>query len=145
MRRLLSDMAGILTEVDDPFWRRHCNFTGKPLARPARLVGGERASAIVINVVLPLLLAHARLGGDKDLELRLHALYAAAPPLSANTVTRRMSAMLFASDTAARKVVDSARMQQGLHQIYVDYCGTDAGGCERCLVRLNEIRRKRGA
>jgi ferredoxin len=52
-----------------------------------------------------------------------------------NTITRRMKQAMFAGEAEARRVVNSARRQQGLHQVYRDFCRSD-GGCARCVVYL---------
>jgi len=119
----------------DPYWSHHYTLGGKPLARPRALVGRERAMAILIDVLLPMLLAHAREEGSAELAGRLHALWRGLPRRPDNAITRRMECTIFGSPQAARKVVNSTRRQQGLHQLYRDCCRTESG-CERCVAYL---------
>jgi len=39
---------------------------------------------------------------------------------------------LFGGDEQAAKTISNARRQQGLYQVYKDYCEKDQRGCRRC-------------
>jgi len=43
--------------------------------------------------------------------------------------------VMFGGEADARKVVNSARRQQGLHQLYRDCCRSEAG-CQYCVLYL---------
>ena len=58
-----------------------------------------------------------------------------------NAVTRRMQQVIFEGPDAAGQVVNSARRQQGLHQLYRDFCG-GPDGCDRCVLYLASRARK---
>jgi hypothetical protein len=132
VRRALLDC---LTELEHPYWSHRHRFGGRRMDRPKALVGRERAMSIVVDVLLPMLLAHARREDDAHLAGRLQAVWRGLPRRHDNAVTRRMEHVIFESRQEARKVVDSARRQQGLHQLYRDCCRSD-GGCERCVLYL---------
>ncbi len=132
---LREDLLETFQQLDHPYWSHRYTFGGKKLQKPRALVGRERATTIVVNVLLPMLLAHARLEEETGLAERLHALWSGMPRRPQNTVTRRMSQVMFGSIEDAREVVDAARRQQGLHQIYRDCCRT-GDGCDQCLVYL---------
>ena len=121
--------------LEHPYWSRRYTLGGRPLSRPKALVGQERARSIVVDVLLPMLLAHAQAEGDSALIGRLHALWQGMPRRQENAVTRRMSQVMFENVEEARRVVSSARRQQGLHLLYRDSCRAD-GGCERCVLYL---------
>ena len=92
--------------------------------------------SILVDVLLPMLLAHAERERDAAMMGRLHALWRGMPRQQDNAVTRRMGQVMFPSKEQARKVVDSTRRQQGLHQLYKDCCRASAGGCGRCVIYL---------
>lgn len=145
LRTLLKTLTGTFSELEDPYWSTRCRFSGAPLSRPVRLVGPERAQVIVVNVVVPVLLAHARAVGDAGLEGRVHDLYNAIAAPAPNAITRRVSSLLFASPDVEKACVSSARHQQGLHQLYADFCGRDDAGCESCIIRLQLLAEQAGA
>ena len=121
--------------LDHPYWSYRYTLGGRRLARPRALVGEERATSILVDVLLPMLLAHVRLEGDAELAARMVGLWRGLPRQSANAVTRRMERIMFKGKADAQRVVKSARRQQGLHQLYKDCCHTGAG-CERCVLCL---------
>ncbi|MEW6358311.1 MAG: DUF2851 family protein [Planctomycetota bacterium] len=115
------------------YWAQRCTFGGKPMPRPMSLVGKERATAIVLNIALPLLLLHARRAGDAALERRLHAMYASQKKMAGNSVTRFMEGVLFRDEEHAAKVVSAARRQQGLYQLFRDCCDNAEATCRTCF------------
>ena len=72
---------------------------------------------MIINVLLPFFYARAHLLGDGDLKRRAIDLYCSLPPGQDNEITREVKALLMSSK-ASHPVVNSARRQQGLIQIY---------------------------
>ena len=125
-------LVELFAEHEDGYWDRRYVFGGKQLARPTRLIGKDRAATILIDVVLPVLLLHAKKTSDTELERSLHSLYVKHPRLADNDVVRFMSCRIFGSPKRGAELVTSARRQQGLHQIFRDYCEQDERGCRRC-------------
>ena len=123
------------SKLDHPYWSWRYTLGGKRLTRPGALVGQERALAIVIDVLLPMLVAHAQVEGEAGLTGKLHMLWRGLPRRQDNAVTRRMEQVLFENKAEALKVVTSARRQQGLHQLYRDGCRTQRG-CKGCVLYL---------
>ena len=126
-------LTDIFTGLEHPYWSRRCTLGGKKLGRPLALVGDQRATGILVDVLLPVLLAQARRQGDNKLSSRLHLVWRRLPSRPQNSVTRRMSGVLFGDTDDAGDVIDSARRQQGLHQLYRDHCGS-GDACDRCVV-----------
>ncbi len=122
-------------QLDHPYWSHRYGFGAKKFGNPRALVGRQRATSILVDVLLPMLLAHARAEGDTETAERMQLVWQRMPPRPGNAVTRRMNQVIFGSREEARKVVGSTRRQQGLHQIYRDCCRTSRG-CERCIVYL---------
>ena len=87
---------------------------------------------MALDVVIPLLLCHAREGGDDALERLLHGVYASLRALPHTSITRYMQGRIFRESALAKDVVRTARRQQALHQIYHDYCESHVTTCERC-------------
>lgn len=124
-----------LTRLQHPYWSHHYKLGGPRTAAARALVGASRGTKIVVDVLIPLLLAHAQVTGDEQLTVRLHALWRGMPRQPDNTVTRRMESVMFGGRDQARAVVHSLRRQQGLHQVHRDCCRGE-GGCTGCVVYL---------
>jgi len=132
--RLLTSLQALFAPPPTGYWAHHCTLGGRPLARAHRLVGRERATAMAVNVVIPLLLSEARHRGDSQLETTVHELYAALPRLADNNRTRYVSGRMFASPALAATIVRTARRQQGLLQLYADCCNDATRTCGDCVL-----------
>jgi hypothetical protein len=132
-------LDGLFAQANRGYWSHRYVFGGKQLPKPVALIGKERARAILVNVLIPLLLVHAREKEDAALERKLHALYSSLPTMEGNNVTRYMESTLFPSPDIAATVVHSVRRQQGLYQIFKDCCDSPSLRCDDCvLVRAME-------
>ncbi|MBN1999796.1 DUF2851 family protein, partial [candidate division KSB1 bacterium] len=114
------------------FWACHYRFfnCGHSLNQKSRqIVGRERARDIVINVLLPGIVAFAveeQNGKTQSLMKKVYAIY---PPLAENKITRSMRKKIGISfKNVNYKLV---RYQQGL--IYLSKMVCQPGNCRRCL------------
>ena len=98
------------------FWASHLDFH-RPASGAPSLVGAGRAGEMAVNALLPFLYAKAHLTGDASLRSRTLQLYHSAPPCPDNELTREVKALMAASKGGC-PVVNSARRQQGLIQVY---------------------------
>ena len=133
-----------LFTVDEPgdYLTSHNRWGGTRLGRPLKLVGKSRALAIIVNTVIPATLAHARMAKDRELESKLFDLYSGLPRLPANSVTRLMTHRIFGAQTkpstntsgrGATRVICNARREQGLIQLFNDWCSQNPT-CANCAV-----------
>jgi hypothetical protein len=114
--------SGTLLAIRDPFWEKHATLTGAPLRAPCRLLGEERVRDILINVFWPMV----SLEDPDAAQFALRAFSAAA-----NGAARIASQRLLLS-TLTPKQTREALVQQGLLQIFRDYCQTDCSRCRDC-------------
>jgi hypothetical protein len=131
---LAKQWIGLLSVPGEGYWAAHDNF-GHSLAGTAgkegvALVGSSRAADIVVNVVMPLLLAVADRESDETLRDRVLAAYVAFPRLSENEITRAMT--VEALGPRAGRSINGARRQQGLLHLYRLYC--QARRCYECPI-----------
>ena len=117
---------GALTEffagLNDPYWGTHYTLSSRPSATPMALVGESRVTEMLLNVFLPLAVL-----GDKTPET--------FRTLRAPLTNRRVevaATRLFGARPERRELLRSAAVQQGLLQIYEDFCLQDATDCARC-------------
>ena len=105
------------------YWDRHYTLTSALSPAAMALVGPERVNAILVNVVLPMALREHPASFEK-----LQAL--AAPDFNLRVKTAALR--LFATDAKRVPLLRTAINQQGLLQIYDDFCCHDLSGCLQC-------------
>lgn len=114
--------SGTLLAIRDPFWEKHATLNGAPLRTPCRLLGEERVHDILINVFWPMV----SLEDPDAARVALQNLNAAA-----NGAARIASQRLLISALTPKQARE-ALVQQGLLQVFRDYCQTDCSQCRDC-------------
>jgi Protein of unknown function (DUF2851) len=135
-RQTLDCLCALFEESPDApeesYWTRRTGFGSPTLTRPNRLIGPTRATEIVVNTVVPLLLALSESMERPSVERRLHNLYTALRPLADNAVTKYMKSRVFTDPEQGKLVVKTVRRQQGLLQLFHDFCETTDRTCTSC-------------
>lgn len=106
-----------------PYWTRHYTLTSRPTANEMVLVGDSRVAEILANVGFPFLAAQSR-DVWKDFE-----------KLPARLTNRRLETAvtrLFGGNARGRGFAKTVARQQGLLQIYEDFCLQDNSDCAHC-------------
>jgi hypothetical protein len=137
IRAIIKNVESIFLELYDDHWSYYYTFGGRRLKNKERLIGKERASVIFVNIIIPVLLVYARKKSDIVLEERLFKAYKLHSKLSPNNVTRFMNYRIFGKDMQKGSVVNTARRQQGLLQIFKDFCESDDIACKSCVLLLS--------
>jgi len=114
--------AATLLAIRDPFWEKHATLTGATLSTPCRLLGEERVHDILINVFWPMV----SLEEPDTAQLALRTFSAAA------TGAARIASQRLLVSALPPKQAREALVQQGLLQIFHDYCQTDCSQCRDC-------------
>jgi hypothetical protein len=114
--------ARTLLAVRDPFWEKQATVTGAPLRAPCRLIGCERVDDILINVFWPMAAMDEPEAARKAL-VKMNAAHNGAARIASQR-------MLLSALTP--KQSREALVQQGLLQIFRDYCQTDCSLCRDC-------------
>lgn len=131
---LIKEMENFFISKTAGYWSTHYQLDEKPPElineRSVTLVGKERARDIVINVILPLMLAYGSEIEDAQLKTRILQIYQAYPKISSNSIIKVMSQKLFGEEKKATKFINTAARQQGLIHLYKLYC--HRGECDRC-------------
>lgn len=117
----------ILKEVTHPFWNEHITVLtqikrpGKQ-KRPHALIGASRVQSLMYNVIWPLMW--------EDYPNELKALLANVRSTQTNALTKRARVRLLSGRSI--KGLQRLLIQEGLLQIYKDFCLTDVTQCEQC-------------
>jgi len=110
------------------FWADHCTWMGKALDRAAAPLGSGRIRSIIGNVFVPLGLASARQHRDRTKEERVLEFFEALPKEADNHILKRMVPRMYGEEPPRRLTF---RTQQGLLQIYQDWCQSNPS-CHAC-------------
>ena len=131
VRTLGHALARLLDVPTLSYWTRRA-YLGGHISKGQRLIGTQRARTVVIDAMLPVLMLYAQHSADAALREHLLACYHTAPLLPDNHVLRYMRHRMLGNDPAWLRLVTGARQQQGLLQLFTDFCGNDEGNCQGC-------------
>ena len=112
-----------LAGLDHPFWKLHYTLTADPSAKEMALIGESRSAEILANAIFPFWFAH-----DVD----LWAEYAKLPARLSNRRLETAATRLFDDAQRAKDFLKTVAHQQGLLQIYEDFCLQDNSDCAQC-------------
>ena len=125
-------LRDVLTSIEDPFWDLRLTPRGPALKKPQKLIGEGLASVIVVNIIVPLMLAHARQKQNRDLEVFLHQVLCRFSGQGHNSLTRFTCSRILGTENREPRFATNARLHQGLLQIYYDFCRDLRRGCDEC-------------
>jgi len=112
-----------LLSLEHEYWTRHFTSLAEPAAKPVALVGGTRVQEILANVCYPLMIPEKGALWEEFTRL---------PAKLDNQKVRRASLRLFGDDPRASHFQKRLYQQQGLLQVYEDYCLADDSACAQC-------------
>jgi hypothetical protein len=110
-------------KLSHPFWDFHYTLQSAPTPRRISLIGTSRVKDIVANVLFPLLM----ISGNAD--------WTAFKSIRAelgNTLLEIVCLRLFGDADRGRQHVHFLYQQQGLLQIFEDFCLNDRSDCQAC-------------
>jgi len=118
-----AEIHEFFAQLTDDYWDFHYTVTSKTAARRMALVGESRVTEMLANVFLPLVVARDDTRWADFKKLRA--------PLS-NQRVEVAALRLFGEGARKSAFLKSVALQQGLLQIYEDFCLRDATDCARC-------------
>lgn len=119
-----ASIADFFGTLSDDYWDHHYTLSSKPAPRRMALVGENRVTDMMANVFFPLAYAEdsSRWLGFKTL-----------PATLSNRRVEIAALRLFGPDSArTHEFLKSAALQQGLLQVYEDFCLRDSSDCANC-------------
>jgi len=124
---LLRDACEWLGRPSGTYWDRRLTLSSPPQRKPVALVGKDRISSLLLNVLIPFLAATGEGAAFKAGLLDL------LPPEQDNAFVRQTAFSLFGQDHAPSLYRHGLR-QQGLIQVFQDYCLNDRSRCASCTL-----------
>ena len=112
-----------LSGLDHPFWKFHYTLTADASPKKMALIGESRTADIFANVLFPFWLSE-----DAD----VWQAYVQLPARLSNRRLETAATRLFGNDPRRRQFLKTVAHQQGLLQIYEDFCMQDNSDCAQC-------------
>lgn len=112
-----------LLSLTHDFWSSHYTLLAEASAKPLALIGESRVQEMLANVAYPLLMPE---------RTRLWAEYLELPALLDNQKVRRAVTRLFGDSPQGPEFQKKLHHQQGLLQVYEDFCLEDDSACADC-------------
>jgi Protein of unknown function (DUF2851) len=109
--------------LEHPFWNFHYTLTADPSSKKMALIGESRVADILANVLFPFWLA-------EDIDVWTE--YAKLPARLSNRRLETAATRLFGNDPRRKQFLRTVANQQGLLQIYEDFCMQDNSDCAQC-------------
>jgi hypothetical protein len=120
-------------ELAHPFWRFHYTLTAEPSPKPMALVGESRFADILANVIFPFWRAEDVHHRESVMpRIDLWSEYAKLPARLSNRSLETGATRLFGQDPRRQRFLKTLAHQQGLLQIYEDFCLRDNSDCAQC-------------
>ena len=117
--------------LEHPFWNLHYTLTAKASPKKMALIGDSRVADILANVLFPFWLAHDGAAPTSP-RTSLWAEYEKLPAQLSNRRLETAATRLFGNDLRRREFLKTVAHQQGLLQIYEDFCMQDNSDCAQC-------------
>lgn len=112
-----------LKNLEHPFWSYHYTWHSAPTTRPLALIGPSRIQEIMANVLLPCFQA---------LQIPIWEIYLKLPCSQPNRSAKTAAQRILHNHSLPKKFFHSLACQQGLLQIYEDFCIPDLTNCTHC-------------
>lgn len=117
-------IGAFLRGLSDDYWDFHYTLTAQKAPARMALIGESRITEMLANVFFPLSVMSNPLAWDG---------YAKLPAVLTNRRVQTAAIRLFGGMNVAGALLKTAARQQGLLQIYEDFCMRDNSDCMRCL------------
>jgi Protein of unknown function (DUF2851) len=117
--------------LNHPFWNFHYTLASKAAPKKMALIGEARVVDILANVFFPFWLAHD-LDPSGSLAKNVWTEYAKLPAQLSNRRLETGATRLFGNDPRRKQFLKTVANQQGLLQIYEDFCMQDNSDCAQC-------------
>ena len=132
LQRIRRELCELLMLPAAGYWASHSHF-GKGIS-PAgtAMIGKPRASDIIINTLLPLVLVWAEESQSSSLSDAVQKIYDRHPKLQDNHITKKLAAQIFTEQQPIQSISPSAKKQQGAIYLQKNFCASQL--CELCPI-----------
>jgi len=118
-----------LGEIGHPFWKLHYTLVADPSPNEMALIGESRGVEILANAIFPFWSGHE---SASPARADLWVEYTKLPARLSNRRLETAATRLFGDEQRAKDFLKTVAHQQGLLQIYEDFCLQDNSDCAQC-------------
>jgi hypothetical protein len=122
---------------NDPLWIQYVNFY-KKINHPSNLIGKNRALEIIGNLILPFIIAYAKIKNDSVLGKKVFDLWCSMPSGQINIIQKIAVNRWGLKDKKISKVFKTFAAQQGSIFLHKNMCEFRHMNCKICPVIKNE-------
>jgi hypothetical protein len=127
-RRMLDRKSAVETndffsKLEHPFWKFHYTLISDTSPKKMALIGESRVAEILANVLFPFWFSD---------DPAVWPAYAQLPARLSNRRLETAATRLFGNDPRRPQFLKTVAHQQGLRQIYEDFCMQDNSDCAQC-------------
>jgi hypothetical protein len=117
--------------LEHSFWNFHYTLTATASPKKMALIGESRVADILANVLFPFWVAHDAEASTAP-STHLWTEYTKLPAQLSNRRLETAATRLFGNDPRRKEFLKTVAHQQGLLQIYEDFCMQDNSDCAQC-------------
>jgi len=117
--------------LEHPFWNFHYTVTAAASPKKMALIGESRVVDILANVLFPFWMAHDS-RPPNPASTGVWPEYEKLPAQLSNRRLETAATRLFGDDSRRQEFLKTVAHQQGLLQIYEDFCMQDNSDCAQC-------------
>src|SRR5882724_195603 len=117
--------------LEHSFWNFHYTLTAAASPKKMALIGESRVADILANVLFPFWVAHDAEASTAP-STHLWTEYTKLPARLSNRRLETAATRLFGNDSRRQQFLRTVAHQQGLLQIYEDFCMQDNSDCAQC-------------
>ena len=132
LARIRRELQGRLTPAPLGYWEDHSHFGKGIPQRGTALIGTGRASDIIVNILLPIVLVWAEQAQSPKLTDAVQRLYDSYPKLQENRITQQIEAQIFSQEQPIKLISPSAKKQQGAIYLDGNFCSSKL--CDLCPI-----------
>jgi hypothetical protein len=129
IEKSVAQVRKFLGSIDHPFWKFHYTLTANPSPNEMALIGESRITEILANVIFPVWFTE---NGRDAATSSIWNEYSRLPARLTNRRIETGAIRLFGDDPRRKDFLRTVAHQQGLLQIYEDFCLQDNSDCAQC-------------
>jgi len=133
MANSLDELKKLFFQPGEGYFARRTKFSPEKSKKVYALIGEERVLAILVNTVFPLAYLYALRENDFSTQKLIYFFYHSLKRINTNRIAQLMAYRLFGAEKIRQFPIETEQKQQGLLQIFRDFCDVKISSCGQCF------------